>query len=553
MFRKNDQHLQQAFFSGLNELPAKLKKRLEDSWAGTFYDEFFCRIDETPYAVLYADTASRPNIPVNILVALEVMKDGNGWSDEEMYENFCYNVQVRHALGLSNLGEGHFELRTLYNFRQRLTAHMEATGENLLAQTFEQISDEQLARFELKSLHQRVDSTQIASNIRRLSRLQLLVTVLQRTHRMLSPADQNHWQADFAPYLKGSAGQYTWRLKGQAAYDQHLQAIGELMAQLVTELAPTYQEQETYQLLVRVFAEHFQTTDDDGIDPKDGAELSADSLQSPDDPEATFRRKRGEGYVGYVANITETSLPDNDFQLILKVQVEPNITDDAQMLADIIPDLKARTDLKLMDTDGGYGSPKVDEVADEYDVDLRQTALRGRTPTAGAFNLADGEWELEPDTHRPLTVTLPSGERLTVEPGRKADRFIIRPPAAKPIYFSRQALAVALRRQRSRQPLPDGKNPRAAVEATIAAIKRPFGNDKAPVRGKFRLAMMVIGSAAMVNLRRIQRFRTKQRQAMRKKAAETGGDAPLLSFFSRSLVTAWHQFYSAIRFSYLHS
>jgi len=78
MFRKNDQHLQQAFFSGLNELPAKLQKRLADSWAGTFYDEFFCRIDETVYAVLYADTASRPNIPVNILVALEVLKDGNG-------------------------------------------------------------------------------------------------------------------------------------------------------------------------------------------------------------------------------------------------------------------------------------------------------------------------------------------------------------------------------------------------------------------------------------------------------------------------------------------
>jgi hypothetical protein len=553
MFRKNDQHLQQSFFSGLNELPAKLQKRLADSWAGTFYDEFFCRIDETPYAVLYADSASRPNIPVNILVALEVLKDGHGWSDEEMYENFCYNVQVRHALGLSNLGEGHFELRTLYNFRQRLTAHMEATGENLLAQTFEQISDEQLARFELKSLNQRVDSTQIASNIRRLSRLQLLVTVLQRTHRMLSPADQTHWQADFVPYLQGSAGQYTWRLKGQAAYDQHLQAIGDLMARLVTELAPTYQEQAAYQLLVRVFAEHFQTTADDGIDPKDGADLGADSLQSPDDPEATFRRKRGEAYVGYVANITETSVPDNDFQLILKVQVEPNITDDAQMLADIIPDLKARTDLKLVDADGGYGSPAVDEVLAEHDVELRQTALRGRAPAAGAFNLADGEWELAPETNRPLTVTLPNGERLTVEPGRKADRFIIRPPEAKPIYFSRQELAVALRRQRSRQPLPDGKNPRAAVEATIAAIKRPFGNDKAPVRGKFRLAMMVIGSAAMVNLRRIQRFRTEQRQEMRKNAAETGGDAPLLSFFSRSLVTAWHQFCSAIRFSYLHS
>ena len=55
MFRANTGHLQKALFSGLNQLPKNLNERLEDSWAGTFYDMIFIRIDEKPYAVLYAD------------------------------------------------------------------------------------------------------------------------------------------------------------------------------------------------------------------------------------------------------------------------------------------------------------------------------------------------------------------------------------------------------------------------------------------------------------------------------------------------------------------
>ena len=45
-----------------------------------------------------------------------------------------------------------------------------------------------------------------------------------------------------------------------------------------------------------------------------------------------------------------------------------------------------------------------------------------------------------------------------------------------------------------------------AIEATIAALKRPFNDDQVPVRGQFRLSALMIGSAAMVNIRRIQRY-----------------------------------------------
>ena len=132
MFTPNEKHRQKPLFSTVSTLREELRQWLEASWASTFYEELFSRIDENIFAVLYSNKASRPNTPVNILLGLEMLKDGNGWTDEEMYSNFCYNVQVRYALGLHSLDEGHFRLRTMYNFRQRLVQHMQATGENLV-------------------------------------------------------------------------------------------------------------------------------------------------------------------------------------------------------------------------------------------------------------------------------------------------------------------------------------------------------------------------------------------------------------------------------------
>jgi hypothetical protein len=553
MFRKNDGHYQQSFFNSINELPEELQKRLKNSWAGVFYEEIFIHIDEEAYAVLYADIPSRPNVPVNILVGLEMLKAGQGWSDEELYDNVCYNIQTRYALGLRTLGEAYFCMRTIYGFRQRLMAHMQETGQNLFEETFEQVTEEQLARFSLKTNRQRIDSTQIASNIREMSRLQLLVEVLQRTHRMLNEAEQSQWESDFAPYLKGTSGQYTYRLKGKGVHRPHLEAIGELMSRLVTELAAEYQDHETYQVLLRVFNEQFNRSDE-GVDPKDGSDLKASNLQSPDDLEASYRSKRGESHIGYVANITETSHQENDFQLILKVQVEPNTSDDAKMLAEIVPELKSKHGLDLMDADGAYGSPDVDKVMADNSVELRQTALRGRQPKEGSFNLADCQLELNPDDRTLQGIIAPDGTELIVEPGRKKDRYILRSPQSAtgpPLsyYISQQDIDVALRRQRSKEPEPGGKNPRAAIEATIGAIKRPFGNDKAPVRGKFRMAAMVIGSATMVNLRRIQRFHAEKRKKARILAAENGMEPSLISFFCRTFATFLGQFYSVTRFS----
>lgn len=524
MFVSNDQHLQMPMFSSISSLPKKVFKRLEASWADTFYREVFVRIDEDLFAGLYSDEPSRPNIPVNVLVGLEILKSGFGWSDEELYDHFCYDVQVRYALGYRDLSEGHFELRTLYNFRQRVTKHMQESGENLFEKVFEQITDEQIAAFELKTDKLRMDSTMIASNIREMTRLQLLVEVLQRVHRMLDEADQQRYAEAFEPYLKGSSGQYVYHLKGEDV-SEHLQRIGELMHQLVQELAARYAGEPPYQVLQRVFREHFMV-DQATLRPKEGEELSASSLQSPDDWEATYRQKRREGHRGYVANAAETCHPENEFQLIVKVQTESNNTDDAAMLDEALPELKERTAVDEMYTDGGYNSPDVDKTMSEHEVEQIQSAIRGRKPSEEKLGLDDFEWEINADGE-PQTVTCPNRQQAEVTAGRKEHRYRAAFEAAgcescpflnqcrtdplkrtpdRVLRFSQQDVNVALRRQRTADTRASGQNLRAAVEATVRSLKHPFGNGKVPVRGKPRISMVVIGSAAMSNVRRIHRY-----------------------------------------------
>jgi hypothetical protein len=538
MFEKNYQHLQPYLISNVRDLPEKQRSILKNSWAGTFYREVFCRIDEEPFSVLFVDFPSRPNAPINEIIGLEIIKASQGWTDKEMWHHYMFDLETRYALGLEQIGEVHFELRTIYNLRQRLSMYMQETGINLLEQAFEKITDEQIKAYELKTGKQRMDSTQIASNIRQLGRVQLLVEVLQRVHRMLTEADKTRYSEILSPYVKGHAGQYVYHMKREEI-DDHLQDIGETMQFLLKELQTEYSEEPVYQVLARVFGEHFEEKKKSVV-AKQNKALSASSLQSPDDLEATYRKKRGTGYRGYTANITETCDPENELQLITKVQVAPNNVDDTQLLAEALPDLKERTDLDTLYTDGGYGSPEIDDAMTDNHIEQIQTAIRGRKPSSEKLHLSDFEIK-QSEEGKPTQITCPQGQDVKVQLSNRKNSFMahfekddcqtcpyVSICPAKPgkrdpnwhLRFTQDQTNVSQRRRRSQVHQKEGRNLRAAVEATVRQVKHPFPAGKLPVRGQFRVTCMVIGSAIMSNIRRIQRYRTIKMTQSNKKSTE---------------------------------
>jgi len=565
MFEKNIKHQQPALISAASELPEKQRKRLENSWAGTFYQEFFRRIQEEAFSVLYSELPSRPNVPVNVLVGLEALKAGFSWSDEELYENYCYNLQVRYALGYDRLGDGDFEIRTLYYFRERLSKYNAEKGVNLLEKAFEQITDAQIIKLKVRTGMQRMDSTQIASNIVSASRLQLLVEGLQRVERILSEADQLRLAETLAPYTQDSAGHYTYRVKGQEAQQEHLQKIGQTIYALLQDLKAAYAAESAYQVMKRLFAENFHLLAS-GLRPKENTEITPGCLQSVDDLEATYRIKGTGHYKGYVANLTETCDPANQLQLITKVQVASNNVDDPQLLAEALPDLKQRTELQTIYTDGGHGGPVADVVLQKQQVEQIQTAIRGKTLNPDKLYLADFVIKFNKDS-QPVKVTCPHGQTEIAHPSSQKKAFVAhfnaavcsicplvdqcpaQPGKRDPrhhLRFTQAEAQASERRRRSQEQFKDGRNLRAAVEATVRSVKHPFPAGKLPVRGKFRVTCLLIGSAAVSNVRRIQRYlqaRSKAEMAQsvapgaEKRTQEKAGD----SFWAlvRTTLTVW--------------
>jgi hypothetical protein len=245
---------------------------------------------------------------------------------------------------------------------------------------------------------------------------------------MLKEADQEQYAEAFAPFMIGHAGQYVYPRQGAKRYHlkgqdtgEHLQKIGELMQRLLVELQPIYGQEPVYSMLERVYGEHFRV-EEKVVKTKVAKELSASSLQSPDDLEATYREKANKTYKGYAANLTETCDPENALQLITKTQVAPNCVEDAKLMEEALPNLKERTALETLYTDplgcrgiGGYGSPNADQTLLENGVEQIQTAIRGRAPSTEKLNLSDFEIE-QTQKGIPAKITCPQAQTVAVHP-----------------------------------------------------------------------------------------------------------------------------------------
>jgi len=155
-----------------------------------------------------------------------------------------------------------------------------------------------------------------------------------------------------------------------------------------------------------------------------------------------------------------------------------------------------------------------------------QTGIRGSQPDPDTLTLSNFSFQLN-EQGEPEQMICPHGQPVNLTRGRKEGRFIARVPesvcplcAAQDkreqavlclvLYFSIPQLTVALRRQRMATLLASGSNPRAAVEATVRELTCRFGNAKLRVRGRWRVSMTMLASAAMCNARRIWRFKQSQ-------------------------------------------
>ncbi len=527
MFRPNETHRQQDLFGVQTQLPPDLWKRLRESEEYAFYTEIFSHIPETLFADLYAEApATRPNAPVNVLVGAMILQHMNDWTVEELLEEVAFDLKVRTALGLWTLGQESFCRATFFNFQRRLRDDLVATGRDRFQPVFDGFTEEQLKRFRLSSTIQRCDSTQLGSNIRAYTRVELLVEVALRMWRVLDKADQEAHAERFAPYVKAkTSGQFLFRLR-KSEIDATLEQMGQLFAWMVEALEAGYGSTEIHRIVCRVFAEQF-TCVEEKIAVRPGEEISSDALQSPDDPEATFHRKDDEEYHGYVLHLAETADPQNDLQLIVDVAVVPNNQSDSQILHDRLPEMHRKTpDLRELHTDAGYGSEENDRLEAEFGIAAVQTAIRGRTPQAPMRIDRDEDGHLHvrcaaghlvqgcsTAKHYKAEFAAASCAGCPFASACLAQR---RAHGRRTFYFTEADVLKQARHHRIETLPKERRTLRANVEATVKQVKAPCRDGKLRTRGGFAAHRYGFLRAIGINFGRV--YRHLQRVASRPEA-----------------------------------
>ncbi len=506
-----------------NHLPDRKASILDDpaSWHNVFLREVTQRVDESVFEPLFNE-GGRPNAPLRVLLAMMVLKEGNGWSDEQLFDNCRFNLRCMAALGLRHIDDDVPVESTYYEFRRRLAAHGAEHGEDLVGEAFRSAARDRIRAYNIKGEKIRTDSKLIQSNIAKAGRLELVLeTVRVSTARLdLSLLSGALDKADIE--LLGSLRSKTASDVAYPLDNGQKKGMLERLGAIIRELLPHCGKDG---VLARLYREQYREVPQGGEgeggqrgpeapagtavpEPREAKEIPADSLQSVHDPEAAFRRKghgKGEKKVsGYHANLTETFGGENPFELLTDVRtVAADICEDAFLLpaiggSDGVPDTGGTGGKTVghVTTDGGYDSRA-----------NREAMAAGGSPhwNMAAHKGAPLRYELALGADGVLSAYCKKTGAHCKVSLTKAGRHVIHHGDGTKKYMAGEQVADYVRLQDHLASQDPGDiDIRPNVEPTVHQVfHRLLKRDKVQYRGKFKCNMYVLSRAYWTNFRRI--------------------------------------------------
>lgn len=526
---------QGSLFTATTLLPDEKMRRLERTWAWAFRTKALPLIDEGAFSHLYHKNNGRPNLAIQTLIGLLVIKEMFDLTDDETLFNLEFHLAYQVALALDP-HEAHTCQKTLHNFRKRL---IECDADELL---FKSVTDKIIQALGVNVGKQRLDSTHIVSNIARLTRLGLFCETIRVFLAALKSEVPEKFQtipeAVRKRYLKddGAATRF-----GDAKSDESRRRLG-VCARDVYRLVDRFRgcevvrKLEAYSLLARLLEDQCEITktpksggDGDAdisepgvpVEVKEPKKVSPDSLQSPHDPDATYSGHKGKGYE---VQIAETHGNGDLPEIITHVELTRSCDSDASATLPTLDALAAReiqpaelvADTTYCSTDnviaaGGKG-----------------TQLVGPVPgTAGDTMpedyLGKGDFIVDPKAEKPSMCV---GGRTATETVRNEASGILR------VYFDAAGCAkcqfadmcaarllkdgtrvftttvreATLEHRRSYEKGEEFKEryaPRAGIEATNSELKRRHGLGRLRVRRQPRVRLAVYLKAVACNVKRM--------------------------------------------------
>lgn len=385
MYKKSKESTIPTLFNSLSQQIGENKSaKLDDptAWQNLFYSEITSKIDESIFCPLYALDNGRPNASIRQLLGMIILKEGNNWTDAQLFESCEFNVLIMRALGLNNLSDRIPSPATYYNFKLALLNYEQKSGVNLLEQVFSIITKDQVVRFKVSGSTIRMDSKLMQSNVAKTTRLQMALGIVTKFYKSLTDGNKSklkkYLKKELELICSKKPEQHTFKLDKRSAHTT-LVSLGKKVYKLLNIYKGF--ESDEYVLLERLYYDHFEHKQDDDDNEQDNASdvkpmqmngKGGSTIQSAHDPEAAYRKKPGvkdQKITGYVSNITDTcsnktksteekKAGKSDLQLITSVQTAPATHSDDKFF---LPAIKKSEDIlnKKVDailTDGAYNS-----------------------------------------------------------------------------------------------------------------------------------------------------------------------------------------------------
>jgi len=361
-----------------SHLGAKRLRLLKESWAETFRWDV---LPELPVHLLtphYSADQGRPTKELYAMMGMMVLKEMNDLTDEEAISQFAFSIKWHYALNITETDDSHAYvcLRSLREMR----AIMSEFG--LEQELFQAVADKLANLYDVNPSLQRLDSTHLCSNMRKLGRVSLFVTTIKQ---FLTSLKRHH--ADAFKGLDEELRQRYLSKKGDAAFAAMTSCTTNRklknVAQDLWELINQFHDQDaitsrtSYKHMVRLFNEQCVETEnangeavaiegqpavdataaDDGtaetatdtseetdiaceeagdsneetasaseevlpVMPKPAKEIPSDSLQNPSDPDASYDGHKGQGFQVQIMETCTESAEEQGLSLITHVAVE---------------------------------------------------------------------------------------------------------------------------------------------------------------------------------------------------------------------------------------
>lgn len=479
-------------------LTEREKKFLEKSWAKVFSEKIFPKIDEAPYAVLYSDTASRPNTPVNVIIGCLLLKEYIGMSDDDILNALMFDIRYQYALHTTSFIEQPLSDRTLGRFRERCIAYEAQTGIDLLHDTITELAEEMAALMKIDRSLKRMDSMMVESNIKKMSRLELLYTCVANLAAAIKKKTGSIAE-ELAHYTqKDDRNIIIYHNKSEETADKITTVLKDAAA-LIEWCGSDYEGTEEYQLLTRALEEQAIKQEDGTYRlRKKGEGMRADCLQNPADPDATYREKAGKQHRGYTANIIEES--GTDGSVITNYQYEQNTHSDSEFAKETIGLLGKQEDHVILTADGAFSGEAIEKAAESNNIEIINTNLTGReapdiyadfefneegtrviscangqTPKSCSYNPKTGQCTVS--FYKTQCEGCPYAENCK----RKINQRTVRLTISK-----KSKHRAELQRKRKSEEFRNATHFRNGVETVPSFLRRLFDVDYMPVRGRLR-------------------------------------------------------------------